>query len=88
MSLGDLRALLDLAEAAPDTLGARDMLEAYHRKRHLEVRARVTGIDLLNRASQLHAQPLRDARAMGLNAIYSLAPVRRTLMQLGLGARG
>jgi 2-octaprenyl-6-methoxyphenol hydroxylase len=87
MSLGDLRALLDLAEAAPETLGARDMLEAYHRKRHLEVRARVTGIDLLNRASQLHAQPLRDARAMGLNAIYSLAPVRRTLMQLGLGAR-
>lgn len=88
MSLGDLRALLDLAEAAPETLGARDMLEAYHRKRHLEVRARVTGIDLLNRASQLHAQPLRDARAMGLNAIYSLPPVRRTLMQLGLGARG
>ena len=88
MSLGDLRALLDLAEAAPDKLGARDMLESYHRKRHLEVRARVTGIDLLNRASQLHAQPLRDARAMGLNAIYSLAPVRRTLMQLGLGARG
>ncbi len=88
MSLGDLRALLDLAEAAPQNLGARDMLEAYHRKRHLEVRARVTGIDLLNRASQLHAQPLRDARAMGLNAIYSLAPVRRTLMQLGLGARG
>jgi 2-octaprenyl-6-methoxyphenol hydroxylase len=88
MSLGDLHALLDLAEAAPDKLGARDMLESYHRKRHLEIRARVTGIDLLNRASQLHAQPLRDARAMGLNAIYSLAPVRRTLMQLGLGARG
>ncbi|MEI4231782.1 UbiH/UbiF family hydroxylase [Roseovarius sp. D22-M7] len=88
MSLGDLRVLLDLAEAAPDTLGSRDMLESYHRKRHLEVRARVTGIDLLNRASQLHAQPLRDARAMGLTALYSLAPVRRTLMQLGLGARG
>src|SRR6056297_1267001 len=88
MSLGDLHALLDLAEAAPGNLGARDMLESYHRKRHLEIRARVTGIDLLNRASQLHAQPLRDARAMGLNAIYSLAPVRRTLMQLGLGARG
>lgn len=88
MSLGDLRALLDLAEAAPDQLGGPGMLDSYHRKRHLEIRTRVTGIDLLNRASQLHAQPLRDARAMGLNAIYSLAPVRRTLMQLGLGARG
>jgi 2-octaprenyl-6-methoxyphenol hydroxylase len=88
MSLGDLRALLDLAEAAPQDLGARDMLEAYHRKRHVDVRARITGIDLLNRASKLHAQPLRDARAIGLEALYSLAPVRRTLMQLGLGARG
>jgi 2-octaprenyl-6-methoxyphenol hydroxylase len=87
MSLGDLRALLDLAEAAPQDLGARDMLEAYHRKRHVDVRARITGIDLLNRASKLHAQPLRDARAIGLEALYSLAPVRRTLMQLGLGAR-
>lgn len=88
MSLGDLRVLLELAEAAPDRLGDQRMLDAYHRRRHAEVRARVAGIDLLNRASMMHAQPLRDARAMGLNAIYSLAPVRKTLMQLGLGARG
>ncbi len=88
MSLGDMRVLLELADAAPDRLGDRAMLETYHRRRHIEVKARVAGIDLLNRASMLHAQPLRDLRAMGLDAIYSLAPVRRTLMQLGLGARG
>lgn len=88
MSLGDMRVLLELAEAAPDRLGDRAMLEAYHRRRHWEVRARVAGIDLLNRASMLSAQPLRDARAMGLDAIYALAPVRKTLMQMGLGARG
>ena len=88
MSLGDLRALLDLAEARPDRLGTRMMLASYHRRRHLEVQARVTGIDMLNRASMLRAQPLRDARARALDAMYSLAPVRRTLMQLGLGARG
>ncbi len=88
MSLGDMRVLLELAETAPDRLGSRAMLETYHRRRHAEVRARVAGIDLLNRASMMRAQPLRDARAMGLNAIYSLAPVRKTIMQLGLGARG
>ena len=88
MSLGDMRVLLELAEAAPERLGDLHMLEAYHRRRHWEVTARVRGIDVLNRASMMHAQPLRDARAMTLNAIYSLAPVRRTLMQLGLGARG
>lgn len=88
MSLGDMRVLLELAEAAPERLGDREMLDTYHRRRHLEVRARVTGIDLLNRASMMRAQPLRDARAQALDAIYSLAPVRKTLMQMGLGARG
>jgi len=88
MSLGDIRVLLDLAQAAPERLGDRQMLDAYHRRRHGEVTLRVTGIDMLNRASMVHAQPLRDARALGLNAIYSLGPVRKTLMQIGLGARG
>jgi len=88
MSLGDLRALVDLATANPSHLGSRKMLDQYHKTRHGEVQVRVTGIDLLNRASMAHAQPLRDARAMGLNALYSLAPVRKTLMQMGLGARG
>ena len=88
MSLGDMRVLLDLATADPDRLGDAQMLQTYHRRRHLEVTARVRGIDVLNRASMMHTQPLRDARAMTLNAIYSLAPVRKTLMQMGLGARG
>ena len=88
MSLGDMRVLLELAEAAPDRLGDAQMLETYHRRRHLEVQARVTGIDVLNRASMVSAQPLRDLRMMGLNAIYSLPAVRKTMMQLGLGARG
>ncbi len=88
MSLGDMRVLLDLAGDTPERLGDAPMLEAYNRRRHFEVRARVAGIDLLNRASMLHAQPLRDARAMGLRAIYALAPVRKTIMQLGLGAKG
>ena len=87
MSLGDLRALLELAEARPEGLGDAQMLEAYHKARHNEVTVRVTGIDLLNRASMAEAQPLRDLRASGLSALYSLAPVRKTLMQMGLGVR-
>lgn len=88
MSLGDMRVLLELAEAAPDQLGSRAMLDTYHRRRHWEVQARFTGIDALNRASMVSSQPLRDLRAAGLNVIYGLAPVRRTMMQLGLGAKG
>lgn len=87
MSLRDLRCLLDLAVARSDALGDRQMLDGYHDARIRDVKLRVKGIDLLNRASMAQARPLRDARAMGLNALYSLAPVRRTLMQMGLGVR-
>ncbi|MBL4928676.1 UbiH/UbiF family hydroxylase [Fuscibacter oryzae] len=87
MSLADLKALLALATAHPENLGDTKMLDAYHRARHLEVMARVTGIDLLNRTSMLSAQPLRDLRAGALNAFYSLSPVRKTLMRAGLGTR-
>ena len=87
MSLADLTVLLDLARAAPDDIGSVRMLDAYHSKRHWEVQARVTGIDALNRASMMGAQPLRDLRATALNALYSAAPVRRVLMKAGLGLR-
>lgn len=87
MSLADLRTLLELAEAGRDTLGDAAMLDAYQTARARDIGLRVKGIDLLNRASMLEARPLRDARAVGLNALYSLAPVRKTLMQMGLGVR-
>ena len=87
MSLGDMRTLLDLALAHPDRLGDAEMLESYHRARYRDIAVRVLGIDLLNRASMVNAQPLRDARAMGLNALYALPQVRKTLMQMGLGVR-
>jgi 2-octaprenyl-6-methoxyphenol hydroxylase len=85
MSLADLRALLDLA--TPETLGSAAMLEAYHRRRWPEVRLRLAGIDLLNRASMLGTRPLRDARAAALGVLHGVAPVRRWLMRLGLGSR-
>ncbi|WP_103333330.1 UbiH/UbiF family hydroxylase [Pseudotabrizicola formosa] len=87
MSLADLTVLLDLARADPEAIGSAQMLDAYHRKRHWDVQARITGIDALNRASMMGAQPLRDLRATALNALYSAAPVRRTLMKAGLGLR-
>jgi 2-octaprenyl-6-methoxyphenol hydroxylase len=87
MSLADLSALLDLAIANPASLGSAEMLTAFERKRHLEVKARLAGVDLLNRTSMLGEPFLRDLRAGALNALYSLGPVRKTLMKAGLGVR-
>ena len=87
MSLADLQCLLDLANAAPDRLGDRAMLDSYARKRHADIRLRVTGVDLLNRTSMLPFQPLKDLRARGIATLYDISPIRRGLMQLGLGMR-
>jgi len=87
MSLADLSCLLGLAEKAPAHLGEAAMLAAYTRRRWPEVKAREIGIDFLNRASMVAPQPLRDLRAGVLGALYSLKPVRRTLMRAGLGVR-
>ncbi|MCR9156151.1 MAG: UbiH/UbiF family hydroxylase [Rhodobacteraceae bacterium] len=88
MSLKDLSVLRDLARQAGQDIGDRKMLDTYHQKRIVDIRSRVAGITLLNRTSMLSAQPLRDIRAKGLDALYTLTPVRKTLMQLGLGAKG
>ena len=88
MSLADIRTLLDLAEDAREDPGGPEILRRYMRARETEVRARVMGIDALNRASMAEAQGLRDLRMRALDAIYRVAPVRRVLMQTGLGARG
>lgn len=87
MSLADLSCLLDLARTDPGQIGSAPMLDQYHRARHWEVQARIRGIDMLNRASMIGAQGLRDLRASALNALYSVPPVRKTLMRAGLGLR-
>jgi len=87
MSLKDLACLLDLAQAAPADLGSQTMLDTYARKRHADIKLRVTGIDMLNRASIAGGEITQDLRAKGIQALYGITPVRRKLMELGLGAR-
>jgi 2-octaprenyl-6-methoxyphenol hydroxylase len=87
MSLNDIATLLDLAQERPEGLGDEGMLEAYHKARYGDITLRVRGIDLLNRTSQASSTLARDARAAGLNALYSAAPIRKMLMQMGLGMR-
>ncbi len=88
MSLADIACLLDLAIATPDTLGDVDMLTKYHSIRHHHISLRVKGVDLLNRASRAENPLLRDLRAKGVEALYGAAPLRKSIMRLGLGAKG
>lgn len=84
MSLADIATLLDLNRSDP---GSPEALSAYARRRHPEALARVMGVDMLNRASQMGLRPLRDMRAAALGGLYAVAPVRRLMMRAGLGLR-
>jgi len=86
MSLRDLASLLELAQANPTALGDRHMLDAYARARHPDIKLRIAGIDALNRASISGGALAQDLRAKGIQMLYGLTPVRRKLMELGLGA--
>jgi 2-octaprenyl-6-methoxyphenol hydroxylase len=84
MSLTDLATLLDLTHN--HELGSRDMLDAYQKARHGDVKLRVNGIDALNRASMSGSPALQELRVAGIKALFGAKPIRRGLMKLGLGA--
>lgn len=88
MSLADIACLLELARAARDDLGGPRMLDRYGRRRHPEILTRVAGVDMLNRASMADGALARGLRARGMGLLHDIAPVRRGLMRLGLGAKG
>ena len=84
MSLKDLDTLLDLC--GKGDIGSPQMLAAYARRRHPDIRLRVAGVDALNRASIAGSPLLQDLRVAGIKALHGAAPVRKGLMRLGLGA--
>ncbi|MEM7440357.1 MAG: UbiH/UbiF family hydroxylase [Pseudomonadota bacterium] len=86
MSLGDIDALLQLAQDAPDQLGSPTMLAAYSARRTPDITARVRGVDALNRAAMAEGENLRALRLKGLQWLHGLTPVRRVAMRAGLGA--
>ena len=87
LSLGDIEALVDLAKAAPEQIGETHMLKRYHQARRPIAQSRVLGVGALNRASKAEGPIAARARALGLDAIHRITPLRHQLMQLGLGLR-
>ncbi len=85
MSLADLDLLLELAGKYP--LGSPEMLDQYSKLRRRDVATRIAGINLLNRTSMAESQWVKDLRSYGIGLIHDTKPIRKTLMQLGLGSR-
>ncbi|MEL6801536.1 MAG: FAD-dependent monooxygenase [Pseudomonadota bacterium] len=84
-SLNDIAALLQIATAAPGKIGAGNMLSAYEQNRTRDIKARAAVIDLFNRICRSDTAAIQALRTRGLKAVYDITPVRRAVMQAGLG---
>ena len=85
-SLGDIRALIDLARDAPGDLGARDFLDRYERRRGPAIATRARAIDLYNRLCRSDAPEVQVLRSLGLKLVHDVAPLRREVMRAGLNS--
>jgi 2-octaprenyl-6-methoxyphenol hydroxylase len=84
-SLHDVAALVRLAGDAPQSLGTPAMLAAYAKARATDIHVRARVIDLFNRVCRSGGAPLQALRLGGLRVVHDVAPLRRAVMQAGLG---
>ena len=88
LSLRDVKALVELiAEHAGLGLdiGSATMLARYERMRRGDIMTRTGGVDLLNRMVGNDNRAVQSARRLGLKTVDIVGPVRRLLLQAGLG---
>jgi 2-octaprenyl-6-methoxyphenol hydroxylase len=86
MSLTDIATLVALTRNAPDP-GDTKIIDGYASKRQKAMRLRVAGIDALNRTSIAGSRVAKLVRRTGLDLIGNAKPVRKLLMEAGLGLR-
>src|SRR5262249_55648495 len=91
LGLRDAAQLADCvaeAKAGGSDIGATDVLAGYERARAWDVLGRSLSIDLLNRSLLADLLPVDMLRALAAHLAVSFAPLRRFLMQEGMGLAG
>jgi len=68
--------------------GAAAVTTRYEARRRGDVASRTTGVDLLNRSLLTDAAPALALRALALQAVKRVAPLRRLLMREGIAPGG
>lgn len=85
----DAAAIAEVAAAAVRTGADPGVVTArYEAKRRGDVASRTTGVDLLNRSLLTDAAPALALRALALQAVKRVAPLRRLLMREGIAPGG
>jgi len=72
------------ASAEGSDIGADNTLDAYDRRRRLDVLPRTALVDFLNRSLISGALPLHGLRGLGLFILDTVGPLRRAVMRQGM----
>ncbi|MEM7425767.1 MAG: FAD-dependent monooxygenase [Pseudomonadota bacterium] len=87
LSLRDVAVAMELiigAKERNEDHGSTEVMKAYDMKRRQDVFPRQVAIDVLNRTLTSSFLPFQGARVLGLRALQSLGPLRRSVMRQGL----
>lgn len=86
MGLMDAACLCDAIQQSPDYAELpSNLVESYNTIRHRDVARRSKTIDLLNKSLLVDYLPFKAARTVGLTLLKQLTPLRRLVMQQGMG---
>ncbi|MBJ3762164.1 FAD-dependent monooxygenase [Maribius pontilimi] len=82
-SIADIAVLCDMLGDDP---GADDTLQRYAKDRARDMKLRSGAIDLFNRVCQSDNAVVQGMRSAGLIAFHDFAPLRKRVMQAGMGS--
>jgi 2-octaprenyl-6-methoxyphenol hydroxylase len=91
LGLRDAAALAECvgaARARHEDIGTAATLEIYHAARAADVLGRTVSVDLLNRSLLSDFLPVQALRGLGLHLLANVGPLRRLVMQGGMGTPG
>ncbi|MEM6387864.1 MAG: FAD-dependent monooxygenase [Pseudomonadota bacterium] len=84
-SLHDVRAIVEAAKEAPESIGDNTFLKRYAAARARDVATRATLIDAYNRLCRSDAVAAKVARRLGLKMVHDVPQLRRAIMRAGMG---
>ncbi len=90
LGVRDVSLAADLVAEAFDAgrdPGGKDLLDTFDRRRRRDVVPRTVAVDVLNRSLIHRFGPLQGLRSLGISVLDKVTPVRRFMMQQGIGPR-
>ena len=85
MSVKDIETILQLSIKNAKNIGSSKMLKLYQFKRYPETFGKAFSVGFLNKLAASEQPVFQNLRALGLDAIDNIGPLKQSIMRFGLG---